>query len=293
MWTLDPEARRRYVHGMVRLGVWYTRLLLERGELRRDDLPVALSTRVDLYRLTDLWNGRNEAEDGLADAAWMDQATQIARWVRDTPMAATETLEKQVLAFLAPTLEQRLPKDVGPPPVRPFGCWTFDLGWPGLADRPGFLGKLSNRAHVAAVVRKAMGLAASPSRDGVLHIMNVMVPRSPFDDLQALTDALRALIAHLRAEQPQVRELWCNTWLNEHPKFHEIFPAEWFGNATVAPPGNHRNWWGQFARRDGDFNEKLAHQFRASGGVFPFRALQCHAGVEEIDAHLKREVKKA
>ncbi len=287
MWTLDIEARRRYVHGMVRLGVWYTRLLLERGEVRSEDLLLALSKRVDLYRFTDLWNGVNEAEDGLADPAWMDHATQIARWIRDTPMTATDRLEEKVLAFLAPTLEGRVPKDVGPPPARPFGCWTFDLGWPGLADGPGFLGKLSNRTHVAAMVRKAVGLSPSPSRNGVLHIMNVLVPRSPFDDLRALAASLQALIAYLRDEQPQVRELWCNTWLNEHPKFHEIFPEVWFGNATVAPPGNHRNWWGQFARRDGDFNATLAQQFRASGGVFPFRALLCHAGLETIDAHLK------
>ncbi len=293
MWTPDIETRRRYVHGMVRLGVWYTRLLLERGEIPNDELPIALSRRVDLYRFTDLWNGVHEAEDGLADTAWMIHATTIARWVRDAPITATDRLEAQVLAHLTPTLEARLPKDVGPPPLRPFGCWTFDLGWPGLADGPGLLGKLSNRAHVAAIVRKAVGLSPAPSRDGVLHMMNVMVPRSPFDDLPALAASLRALIAHLRTAQPQVRELWCNTWLNEHPGFHELFPATWFSNAIVAPPGNHRNWWGQFARRDGDFNETLAAQFRSSAGVFPFRALLCHAGLETIDAHLQHVMRCA
>ena len=205
MWTPDIETRRRYVHGLVRLGVWSPRLLLERGEIPSDELPVALSKRVDLYRFTDLWNGVHEAEDGLADTAWMIHATTIARWVRDAPMTATDRLEAQVLAHLAPTLEARLPKDVGSPPLRPFGCWTFDLGWPGLADGPGLLGKLSNCAHVAAIVRKAVGLSPAPSRDGVLHIMNVMVPRSPFDDLPALAASLRALIAHLRTAQPQVR----------------------------------------------------------------------------------------
>ena len=288
MWTLEEQARRRYVHGMTRLGTWYIRLLLERGEVRSEDLPTALSQRVDLYRFTDLWNGTSDSQDGVADPEWMRLSTRIARLVRETSFAEVSGLEDQVLALLEPTLEARLPKDVGPPPVRPYGCWTYDLGWAGLADRPGRLGRFANPTHVAAILRSRLGLQPSPSRDCVLHIMNVLVPRSPFDDLPSLAFSLRELVAHVRNEHPQVRELWCNTWLNEHPKFHEIFPGVWFRNATVAPPGNHRNWWGQFARRNGDFNEAAAQQFRSSGGVFPFRALRCHAGIGEIEQHLCR-----
>ena len=286
MWTLDEKARRRYVRGMTRLGVWYVRTLLERGEIRRDELSAALSKRVDLYRFTDLWNGRNDSDDGLADAEWRKLSTQIAHWMRETPIGETDGLEERVLALLEPSIERRLPKDVGPPPARPFGCWTYDLGWAGLADGPGLLGKVRNRAHLAAILRRGLRLPPLPSRDCVLHIMNVMVPQSPFDDMPRLAQSLRALIAHVRVQHPHVRELWCNTWLNEHPKFRELLPEVWFRNATVAPPGNYRNWWGQFARRDGDFNEAAAQQFRESGGVFAFRALRCHAALEEIDLHL-------
>lgn len=271
---------------MTRLSVWYLRTLLDKGEIRGWELPVALCKRVNLYRFTDLWNGVNDAEDGSGNAQWMTHATQIARWVCETPMQETDCLEEQVLAFLKPLLERRLPKDIGPPPVRPFECWTYELGWPGLADGPGFLGKFFNRTHRMAILRKVVRMPPSPSRDGVLHIMNVMTPQSPFDDLPRLAHSLRALIAHIRSEQPQVHELWCNTWLNEHENFRELLPEIWFLNATVAPPGPYRNWWGQFARRDGDFNQRAAQRFRAAGGVFPFRALLCHASLKQIEAHL-------
>ena len=288
MWTLDEGTRRRYVYGMTRLGIWYVRNLLERGEIRREDVSIALCRRVDLYRFTDFWNGSNDAMDGAVDPRWMEQAARIAAWVQECPIEETDRLEEQALALLQPTLEKRLPKDNGPEPVRPFECWTYELGWVGLAERRGLLGRLSNPAHLAAFLRKSMRLPPPASRNCVLHIMNVLVPQSPFGDMPRLARTLRALIAHVRTRHPQVREAWCNTWLNDHPKFGELLPPLWFKNATVAPPGNYRNWWGQFASRNGDFNEAAAQQFRVSGGVFPFRALLCHADLESIDRHLAK-----
>lgn len=287
MWTLDATKRRRYVHGMTRLGVWYVRNLLERGEIRPDQLSWALCKRVDLYRLTDVWKETQNTDDGLADAEWMALVTQIAGWVRSTPWDQVETLEERVLALLEPSLEARLPKDVGPPPVRPFACWTYELGWPGLADRPGLWGRLSNPVHVKALLRGAIGLRPGSSPDAVLHIMNVLTPESPLNDLPRLAATLQALIAELQAMHSTVQQLWCNTWLNDHVKFQRLFPESWLQSAKISPPGNYRNWWGQFARRDGDFNEAAARQFRDSNGTFHYRALQCHASVRDVQKHLE------
>lgn len=287
MWTLDPEIRWRYVQGMTRLSVWYVRSLLERGEITKGQVPAALSRRVDLYRLTDLWDGTTAASDGLAQSAWRQLAEQMAGWICSTPFSDVSSLEERSLALLTPSLEARLPKDVGPPPARPFACWTYDLGWEGLGDRPGLLGKLSNKAHVVARLRRAAGLPPAAARDAVLHVMNVMVPRSPFDDMPMLTRTLLSLLAQIREQHPAVRELWCDTWLNDHPRFREIFPQEWFASAVISRPGNYRNWWGQFARRDGDFNEAAAQQFRLSGGVFRYRALLCHANLNNIEQQLR------
>jgi hypothetical protein len=286
LWTLDPAIRLRYVEGMTRLSVWYVWHLLQKGGITPAQVPNALCTRVNLYRLTDLWDGRGDADNGENNPAWQPLVSQIAAWVQTTPATATDTLETRTVELLQPLLEARIPKDVGPPPVRPFACWTYELGWPGLGSRPGLLGRLANPAHVTAKLRRSLGFQPPPARDAVLHIMNVLVPRSPFDDMPQLAGTLRALIAEVRERHPQVRELWCNTWLNDHPRFHQLMPEVWFRNGVVAPPGNFRNWWGQFARRDGDFNEPAGQQFRNTGGVFPFRALQCHAPMNAIDDHL-------
>ncbi len=288
MWTLDEETRRRYVQGMTRLSVWYVWRLVQRGEVEEGSIAQALCERVNLYRLTDFWDGRGNGENGLSDAAWMECVAQMAGWVRAGSAADTERLEGRVLALLSPALERRVPKDVGPAPVRPFECWTYELGWAGLASRPGLLGRLGNPAHVVAKVRRGLGLQAAPSRDAVLHIMNVLAPQSPFDDLPRLAGTLRALIAEMRERQPQVRELWCNTWLNDHPKFRELLPAVWFASGKMAPPGNFRNWWGQFARRDGGFHESAGRRFRESGGAFPFRAMLCHAPLDAMEEHLRQ-----
>ncbi len=288
MWTLEVATRRRYVHGMAGLSVWYVRQLWRRGELMAEDVPGALCERVNLYRLTDLWDGRDPAATGVGDPAWQAVAGQLAEWICAVPPEGEAALEGQAIDLLQPLLEARVAKDVGPPPVRTFECWTYELGWTGLASRPGLLGKLRNREHLTAFLRSRVGLRAKPSRHGVLHFMNVLVPESPLEDLPRLARTLQALLGELRSRQPQVRELWCNTWLNDHPRFREVFPEAWFQSATVAPPGHFRNWWGQFARRDGDFNAGTARRFRESGGVFPFRALQCHASLEAIEGHLKR-----
>lgn len=287
MWTLDEATRRRYVQGMTRLSIWYVFTLLQRGEVQRADLPRALCRRVNLYRFTDFWDGSNDADDGSKNSAWMELAKQMSEQIRDTATGGEEALEGRVLGLLEPTLEARLPKDIGPPPVRPFGCWTYELGWAGLADQPGPLGALRNPTHLSAIVRRGLRLPQAPSPDGVLHIMNVMAPRSMFEDMPRLALSLRKLIEEVRRLHPQVRTLWCNTWLNEHPKFRELLPEAWFRSGVVSPPGHYRNWWGQFARRDGDFNETAGRRLRETGGVFPFRALLCHAPMNEVDEFLR------
>src|SRR5579875_3618587 len=107
---------------MVRLSVWYVRLLLERGEIARGEVGKALCERVNLYRLTDFWDGARDGDNGEGNPEWMALVGQMAGWVCETPMGETARLEEQVVDLLGPALESRIPKDVGPPPERPFAC---------------------------------------------------------------------------------------------------------------------------------------------------------------------------
>lgn len=284
MWTLDPDIRRRYVRETVKLGVWYVHRLIETGAVASEQAADALTRRVDIYRLTPLWDGTHDTASGYKDPAWNRMARDLAALV--TGGGPVAEIEERALAYLAPHLEARVARDVGPPPVRPFGCFTYELGWAGIGDRQGLLGKLTNVVHLGAWLRKKAGMGQGTNRDVALHVMNVKAPRSPFEDMDELAGDLRRLMAEARERHPGVEELWCNTWLNNHGKFLALFPAVWRENAIEQPKGNFRNWWGQFATRTGDFNFELAERFRTSGGEFPFKAYTCHAPMVEIEQHL-------
>lgn len=284
--TPSLEMRKRLVTEMVRLSLWYVRQLLGRGEIAGSGIVDALTCRVNLYRLTTLWDGRNDPARGHVDPEWERRAEELARLVRGSPAGDTTALEERGLALLWPLLEPRLPQDVGLPTPRPFGCWRYDLAWAGIGDRPGLLGKLRNRTHVEQRLRKLLHRRPAPSPDVSLHFENVHTPRSPFEDLSALALSLRALIVDCRATYPAARTLWCDSWLNNHIGFYRLFPESWKRSGRVQPPGNHYNWWGQFITQTGDFHQAAAARFRASGGRFLYPSLLCHGSLDEIDAYL-------
>jgi hypothetical protein len=284
--TPDLDTRKRLVSGMVRLSLWYVRLLLAQGKITARDLPRALSCRVNLYRLTVLWDGVRDPALGYADPEWTRLRGELARLILATPAEDTSELETQGLSLLWPALEGRLPQDVGPPRQRPFGCWSYELAWEGMGDGPGWLGKLSNPTHVAQKLRKTLGLPPGPSRGAVLHLENAYAPSSPFARSPELIRSLRGLLAECRRLHPSVRTLWADTWLNSHPAFLALFPDSWRRSGAPCPPGNNFNWWGQFVTRTGDFDAAAAARFRASGGQFHYPALLCHAPLASVDEHL-------
>jgi hypothetical protein len=145
--TPDLETRRRLVSEMVRLSLWYVRLLLGQGEITPRDLPQALSRRVNLYRLTTLWDGIRDPALGHADPKWARLCGELARLILAAPAEDTSELEERGLSLLWPALEGRLPLDVGPPCQRTCGCWTYELAWEGIADGQGWLGRLFNPTH--------------------------------------------------------------------------------------------------------------------------------------------------
>jgi hypothetical protein len=286
--TPDLATRERLVTEMIRLSLWYVRQLLDRGEIPVRDLPRTLTCRVNLYRLTVLWDGVRDPAYGHEDPAWDRLSEELARLLLASPAEDTAALEEQGLALLWPLAEKRLPLDVGPPRQQPFGCWSYARAWEGIGDRPGRLGRLVNPGHVALKLRKALGLPPAPSRKATLHFENAFVPASPFARKTELVRSLRDLLAECRSLDPPVRTLWCDSWLNSHPAFLALFPASWQRSGLPRPPGNAYNWWGQLVTREGGFNASVAARFRASGGTFPYPALLCHAPVEEIDRHLAR-----
>ncbi len=110
-----------------------------------------------------------------------------------------------------------------------------------------------------------------------IHIANALRPRSPFDDPRYLPECLLAAMDRAAGEFG-VSRLHCGTWLNSHPRWLALFPAEW--QERLSPPDGDIRWhfgfWGQFVTARGAFHEKNADAFRSTGAMpFPFRTSQC------------------
>jgi hypothetical protein len=276
----DVAIRTRFVKEMTKLNLWYVRQLLAREEITTKDVPLALTRRVNIYRMTTFWDGTHDPAFGYNDPSWHRLAERLAKLVCETPADDTSALEEKGLALLWPLLKQRIPLDVRPVPPQPFGCWRYAPAWCCISDQAGRWRKFFNVTYIAQRLRLV------PYLDAELHFNNAMKPQSPFDHLPSLASSLQTLVADCRRQYAAVRRLWMYSWLNSVSTFRMLFPATWAQSGIRRPPSNYQSWWGQFVNKTGGFNDKIAAQFRASGGEFPYPSLLCHARIEEIEAHL-------
>jgi hypothetical protein len=278
--TEDLVIRTQFITEMIRLNLWYVHQLLTRGAITDRDISSALTRRVNIYRMTALWDGTHDPAYGYHDPAWNRLANQLAKLVCAAPAADTSALEEEGIALLWPLLEPRIPLDLGSAPPPPFGCWRYNLAWCCIGDRAGRWRKFLHVTYIAQRLRLV------PRLDAELHFQNVMKPHSPFDNISCLVSSLQALLADCRRKYPAVRRLWMHSWLNSLPACRALFPPSWNQSGFRGPPSNYQSSWGQFVNKAGGFNAKVAAQFRASGGEFPYIPLVCHAPIEEIEAHL-------
>ncbi len=292
--AIELATRRRFVAEITRLKLWYVRRLLARAEIEEADLPIALTQRVNLYRMTTLFDDVEKPRGAGSNPEWQRVAASLAELVLASPAEDTSDLEERGLALLLPYFEGRLERDCEPPPAGPFVCWHYRTVWAGIADAPeaDWRGKLANWPHVREKLHKAVGLAPPPPRHCAVHFENVLQPASPFEDMPALAGTLAELIADCRRRHPSVRWMWSNSWLNGNPFFLSLFPPEWKQSRRPAhPPGYSNSWWGPFATNEGDFNDAVAGRFRkCDGAKFPFPPLLCHAELDAIDAKLSKIV---
>jgi len=120
------------------------------------------------------------------------------------------------------------------------------------------------------------------------HIANAVAPASIFDDPRYLPDCLRCVIRKLRETYDGVTTLSTGTWLNEVPRWIALFPDEW--QAHLSERNTNIKWgfnfWGQFIRADGSFNERKAAQLRQTGQL-PLLPRESHCSLDALEKHLE------
>lgn len=239
----------------MKLGLWYVHKRVQGGESDFDD---ALNCRVDIYRHTSFYNGKDHPAKGEVGPEWSETSEALRQILErriDDP--STAQLEEEGLAYLWPTLEGRLrrtPQVLPSLEERPYGCWRFDTR------------------------NSAIGI----------HIQNVYQPKSPLSELFIpFAAALIGLLNDACATHPECGLVRCGSWLNSVPTFQALFPAEWTQSAVYRDLIGHSNGhWGQFIDRSGNFHDRNGARLRETG-MLPYASSVCECLIDDAVAHLE------
>jgi hypothetical protein len=85
----DARLKQDYVEGMIRLGIWYVRQLLASRHISERHIRDALTRRVNIYRLTSLWDGSHDPACGLRDQEWDHVVGCLGDLVKSFPLEQT------------------------------------------------------------------------------------------------------------------------------------------------------------------------------------------------------------
>ena len=122
-----------------------------------------------------------------------------------------------------------------------------------------------------------------------LHLINAYQPDSPFDHLNHFIATMLQAVEHAMGAYPTIKIVSCGSWLNQLPKFQQLWPESFKRNQKILNEtgGNGPGAWGQYMRTDGGFNKPKADILRKTG-KHPFALTEAQSPVEEVIAHLKK-----
>jgi hypothetical protein len=247
---------------MVGLQLWFVRHWLSRHT--DETFAAVLHERTDVFRYTDLYDGRPLREIDWEEPRWSALEDRIQRLyleTRDTGEPGDRRFETQGLAILLDRVRARAEADWqrGPNAVlarSQCGSLRYDPPKPDHPTRVPF------------------------------HIANGLRPRSMLDDPDYLPQCLECLMEKAGREHG-ADSMSTVTWLNSHPKWLAFFPPEW--RAGRGPEmrlvGTGLGFWGQFVSARGTFNAHRARRFRATGEL-PYWPRAAWCTFEALRAHL-------
>jgi hypothetical protein len=100
-----------------------------------------------------------------------------------------------------------------------------------------------------------------------VHFINADMPDSPFEDVRKFGGYLLRAIEDACMKHPSIREVECGTWMNNVPRFLQLWPVSYHNNRHNREDtgGFGPGWWGQYLKATGEFNEKAAEILRSTG----------------------------
>lgn len=234
----------------------------------------ALTAFSPVYRLTVLWDGERHPANpppNWRDCRW--DATVKALEALDVDHAEgkdSDPVEREGLALLWPLLGARIDHDVEAWPWIPSGYLSTPLD-----------------DHLVGMFAFEIKQGDHGSWSIELHMGNQFAPASPFADMSARARELSGVLDRALDEEPRVRTIRCNSWMNSFGPFLALVPVGWSTPAArTLPDGYGYNWWGQLVSRTGGFHTGNGEYVRAHG-VFPYPAVDGSCSIPALRDHLR------
>lgn len=215
----------------------------------------ALQDHVDIYRKTSLFHLNDPSMTLQLRTKWDTYSARLANMLEECikRRAPSSDAEQAGLMLLRPYLMERI--DKGMPIVdyrqdTQFGCFFYELESPTIN----------------------------------LHFINNVMPESPFENIQERTRELSSLLTHCLRTDPNLKLIKFGSWLNDYPRYRQIFPESWHDSGE-RKKYNSFAWWGQFMNRQGDIHTLNAARFRETG-AFPYQCTFHQCTIPELKSHL-------
>ena len=253
------ENRRDFVFNVTKLSLWLADKYCNNGL----SFDKALTQATPVYRFTTLWDGTNHPANGYADKKWnniLNKLNNLRLQNKDI-----ENFETEGLKLLLPYLEPRCSIDVKAWPWIPsaFGTTVIEQRVYGM-----FLYELTEDNKLN------------------LHMGNIFAPKSPFENPKLLKEDFRKLLEDVLRKEKNVKQIVCESWMNNFKPFLLLFPKEWFNNSLETNMKNYTyDVWGQMMNRFGGYNKPNGDYLRKNG-KFPYPSIKCESSIKSILAYL-------
>jgi len=243
---------RNYVAGIIPLMLEHIWLLKEQNG---SSASTEMMQSVWICRLITLDKRVSDPEKQTEILGWPELRNQMAKCIDDCKdETQLSNMIRDCMQLVEPVLEKRF-VDGYRFPERPFHCWWYTIH--------------DDDTHMA------------------IHLVNAYQPQSPFEHLHDFLTTMLDAVKHALTIYPGIRIVSCGSWLNQVPKFQQIWPAGFQYNQTVlnVTGGFGPGAWGQYMTVEGGFNQGKANVLRKTG-KHPFVLTEAQSPIDEVISHL-------